>query len=382
MPNTLTNLINDLHLALDVVSREMVGLIPSVTFDPRLERVAVGQTVRSFITPPAAATNITPAVTPPNDGDQTIGNRTITITKSRRVPFRWTGEETKGVSSGPGLRNIRRAQIAQAMRTLCNEIEADLTALYAQASRAVGNPGTTPFGSTGDYIDAANVRRILADNGAPLTDISLVLNTAAGANLRGRQVTAAARDDDLVRRGVLLDVHGMAIRESAQIRSHTAGNASGATTTPTGYAVGTTTITLASAGSGTILPGDVIAFAGDPNRYVVTAGDSNVADGGTITIAAPGLRQAIPAAATAITVVASSVRNMCFSRDAIVLAQRMPALPEEGDMADDRFTVTDPISGLSFEVSAYRQYRQVQYEVACAWGVAMIKPEHCALLLG
>jgi len=382
MPNTLTGLIPDLYDALDVVSRELVGMIPSVTIEPRLERAAVGQTVRSFVAPPAAATNITPAVTPPNDGDQTIGNRTITITKSRRVPFRWAGEEEVGVDHGPGRPNIMRAQIAQAMRTLCNEIEADLTALHVQASRAVGTAGTTPFGATGDYMDAARVRQVLADNGAPLTGISLVLNTAAGANLRGRQVTAAARDDDLVRRGVLLDVHGMAIRESAQVRTHAAGNAIGSTTNTAGYAVGATTITLASVGTGAILAGDVIAFAGDPHRYVVVSGDSDVSNGGTITIAAPGLRQAIPAAATAITVVASSVRNMCFSRDAIVLAQRMPALPDGRDMADDRTTVTDPVSGLSFEVSEYRQYRQVQYEVACSWGVAMIKPEHCALLLG
>lgn len=383
MPNILTNLIPDLHEALDVVSRELVGFIPSVTLDPLSTRAAVGQTVRSFVSPAAAAMNITPAVTPPNTGDQTIGNRPIQITKSRAVPFRWTGEEAMSVTNpGPGVRNIRQAQIQQAIRTLTNEIEADLAALYAQASRAHGTAGTTPFGTAGDYTDAAGVRRILADNGAPLSDVSLVINTAAGANLRGRQVTAAARDDQLARRGVLLDVHGMAIRESAAVRTHTAGTASGATTSTAALPVGTTTIPLASAGTGTILAGDVITLAGDPNLYVVVAGDSNVADGGSITIAEPGLRVAKGASAVAITVTGTSARNLCFSRNAIVLAQRLPALPEEGDMADDRTTITDPVSGLTFEVSQYRQYRQVYFEVACAWGVAMLKPEHCAILLG
>jgi hypothetical protein len=384
MPNTLTNLIPSVYSALDVVSRELVGLIPSVTLDPTASRAAVGQTVFSHIAPAAAATDITPAVTPPNDGDQTIGSVSLSITKARRVPFRWNGEEELGVNNGgPGSKAIQQNQIAQAIRTLVNEMELDLAGLHTSFSRAHGTAGTTPFGTAGDYTDASNTVRILKDNGAPLTDMQLVMNTAAGANILGRQARVdEAGSAAILRQGVLLDVHGVALRESAQILTFTRGTGASATTNTAGYAIGATVITLASAGTGTIIVGDVITFAGDTNRYVVAAGDADVSNGGTITLAAPGLRQAIPTSATAITVVANSARNMAFGRNALVLATRLPALPDGGDMAADRTTVTDPRSGMSFELAMYKQYRQIQWEISAAWGVRNVKPEHTALLLG
>jgi hypothetical protein len=141
-------------------------------------------------------------------------------------------------------------------------------------------------------------------------------------------------------------------------------------------------LTLASAGTGTILAGDVVTFAGDSNKYVVTSGDADVSGGGTITLAAPGLRVAMSTATKAITVVASAARNMAFNRSALVLAARAPARPEEGDMAEDVIVITDPRSGLSMEFAMYKGYRKVRYEVGLAWGVKNIKPEHTALLLG
>jgi hypothetical protein len=384
MSNTLTGLTTTLYNAMDVVSRELVGFIPAVSSDMTYDRAAVGQTVTSPVAPAAAATDITPAVTAPDDGNQVIGKVDMTITKARRVPVRWNGEEKRGLdNNGASYNVILRDQFAQAMRALVNEIEGDLAALHLKASRAAGAAGTVPFAST--LGDSAQARKILADNGAPMGDLQLVIDTTAGANLRTLANLTRVNEaggDDLLRRGVLTDLHGFAIRESAQIKTHTAGTGALATTGTAGYAVGATTIALASAGTGTILAGDVITFANDPNKYVVVSGDADVSGGGTITIAAPGLRQALPASAVAITVIAATSRNMAFSRSAIALATRAPALPDGGDSASDRMIVTDPVSGLSFEVSLYKQYRQIQYEIAVAWGCAAVKPEHMALLLG
>lgn len=383
MANTLTNLIPDLYAALNVVSRELVGLIPAVTLDAQASRAAKDQTVRIPIAPAAAAGDITPAVTPPDDGNQTFTNNTLTISKARRVPVRWNGEETLGVNSGPGYRALLQNQFTQAMRTLTNEVEADLAALYAKFSRAYGTAGTAPFGTAGDYTDASNVYKILVDNGAPTTDLQLVVSTAAGANLRGKQAQAQmVGETSLLRQGVLGDINGMAIRESAQIKSHTKGTNSSGTTDNAGYAVGSTTLTLASAGTGTIVAGDVLTFAGDTNKYVVTSGDADVSNGGTFTIGAPGLLVAMSAATKAITTGNSYTANLAFSRSAMLLATRAPALPEGGDSADDRTLLTDPVSGLTFEVALYRQYRQIQYEISLAWGVACIRPNHTAILLG
>ena len=380
MANTLTDLIPDLYTALDVVSRELVGPIPSVRTDTGTERAAVGQKVRSHVAPESVASDIVPAVIPPDDGDQNIGNEFITITRSRRVPIRWNGEEQRGLNNnGAGYTSVLGDQFEQALRTLTNEMETDLASMHTTFSRAFGTAGVTPFAS--DLQDTAQVRKILSDNGSPLGDLRMALDTTAGAKMRTlTQLTKAneASDTSLLRQGTLLDIHGIRIRESAQIETFTPGTGTSYTTTAAGFPIGTTSIPLIT-GSGTILAGDVVSIAGDTSLYVVGTG---IAAPGTIVLNAPGLRVAIPAAATALTVIAASTRNMAFSRSALVLATRLPARPTEGDMATDITTITDARSGMSFEVALYKQYRQISYEISAAWGFKNFKTAHTALLLG
>lgn len=379
--NTLTALIPSLYAALDVVSRELVGAIPCATLDASASRAAVGQTVLSFKTPTSTASDITPGVTPPNDGDQVIANVGVTITKARRVPFRWNGEEELGLNNnGAGADAIRGDQIKQAIRTLVNEMEIDVVnAARLDASRAYGTSGTTPFAST--LGDPAQIRKILDDNGAPPSDRCLVIDTTAGANLRTlAQLTKAneAGTTLTLRDGELLNIHGMSIHESAGVKTNAIGTGASYTTNTAGYAVGSTVITLIT-GTGTVLAGDYVTFAGDTNKYMVDVG---TAAAGAITLEQPGLLKALPGSAVAMTVGAIFTGNVAFSKSSLMLATRAPALPQGGDLAVDRMMITDPRSGISFEVAMYPQYRQMQYELSAVWGTAGIKSAHKAILLG
>ena len=379
--NTITGLIPEIYEALDIVSRELTGMIPSATMNASANEASVGQAIRVDVEPAGNVSNITPAMVVPDPTGQTSGFTDIIITKSRAAEFGFNGEDQKGLNTGAGYGSVRANKIAQAIRAVTNEVETDLCGLQSTFSRAVGTAATTPFGTANDYTDGSKALQVLKDNGAPLQDNQLVINTTAGVNLLGKQAAVAdAGSDSILRQGVLLDINGMPIRESAQVNTSTSGTSANAVTTA-GHAVGITSIVLKAGGSGTIVAGDVITFAGDTNQYVVTTGVAAVS-GATIVIAAPGLRQALPVGDKAITITAASARNMAFNRSAIVLAARAPARPSEGDMASDVIIITDPRSGLSMEFAMYKGYRKVRYEVGLAWGVKNIKPEHTALLLG
>lgn len=373
LPNTLTNLIPTIYSARDQVSREITGFIPAVSLDATAARAAKDQIIRAPFVPTVTSSAVTPGVTVPAGDGQVIASKTLSISASESVMIPWSAEEMLSQNES-GIDTTKRDQISQAMRTLVNKVELAVAGLHVEASRAYGTAATNPFASTVNSINYA--RQILVDNGAGQVDLHAVIDTTAGAALRSITHLSGVNtsgSDTLLRQGILLPLSGLDVRESAQVASVTAGTGSGyLINEASGYAAGSTSLTL-DTGTGTILAGDVVTIGN--HKYVVkTALAANV-----VVIQAPGLREAV-ANNAAVTVNAAHAANMVFRRGAIGVAVRAPAMGK--DLATDSMLVTDPVSGITFDIRTYPGFGMSQLFVGLAWGVVAWKPEHIAKLLG
>ncbi|MBK7366082.1 MAG: P22 coat - protein 5 family protein [Nitrosomonas sp.] len=381
MPNTLNNLAADIYTAADVVGRELVGVVSSATINTAAgQAVAKGDTVRSHFTrTPTVNSSYAPSMTVPEGTNQTVDNKTLAVNQFASVQIPWEGEEIKHVGNGSGFETIYGDQIAQAMRSIANTIESYVAGIVkAGSSRAFGTAGTTPFGS--NFNEVAELHQILVDNGCPMDgQVSMVINTLAGTKLRNLaqlQKVSEAGGDQLLRQGELLNLQGISLKESAGIGIHTKGTGTGYLVNSAAITAGTTTIPT-DTGTGTLIAGDVVTFAADTvNKYVV----GTTLSGGNFALGAPGTRVAI-ADNNAITIGNNYTANVAFHRSAVEVVVRAPALPAN-EAAQDVMTVTDPWSGLTFQIASYGGYMKSMIEVRCLYDAVVWKPNHVATLLG
>lgn len=386
MANTLSNLAADIYVRNDRVMRELCGFLPSVTINGGAERAAYNDTVRSFATRAVTVgTSYSPSMTIPQGTDQTVDNLNMTLDSFANVQIPWTGEDVKHLDNGAGFGAVRQDQITQAIRALMNKVElAVATAAKAGSSRAYGTAGTTPFGS--GISELAQIRKILADNGAPLNDgqWSLVMDTTAGANLRSLtqlQKVNEGGETNLLRQGTLSDLMGFMLKESAQITQHAKGAGANYDFVSGGEAIGQTTLSLegGTVNSTGFIAGDIITHAGDSvNKYVVNTGLT--ATSGDIVIGSPGLRIA-GVDANEITIGNSYTPNIAFHRSAIEVAIRPPAQPP-AEAATDTMLVTDPITGITIELALYAGYQKSMLEARCFYAVKVWKTDMVATLIG
>ena len=376
MANTLTAIAPTLYSAAKEVAAEPFGIVSAINANFDDKGVAKGDSVKVPVAPTRSASDFTPSNTTSTGTDATATSVDVQITKSRKVSWNLTGEQIRSLENASVNQDWVRQLVAQGMRTLRNECEADAyAAARVGASRAYGTAGTTPFAS--DLSALTNARKILQDNGAPLADLQFVGDTAAGLNLRNLGViqNAYQAGSDAERRsGVLGRQFGFAINESAAVSSVTAGTgASYQTNLVAGYAIGDTSIAL-DTGSGTALAGDVVTFTGDTNKYVINTALS----GGSMAIGAPGLRKAL-ADNVAMTIGNDFTANLAFERSAIVGIMRPPLIPTNPTIR--QMAVSDD-KGMTYLMLEIDQYGQRSWELHLAWGFKVVNGEFVAIVLG
>jgi hypothetical protein len=371
--------------AAQIVSQEPTGFIDAIDFRPDLVGATLNTTVNIGVVSVPTKNAWTPSIKT-SVVDSTETNVALTLSQAFEYQFHVTGEQLQGFMLGNFTADkYVKTKIAQGMRQCRNDIETYLAVLAKQgASRAAGIAGTTPFASNMDVT--ATIRRFLEENGAPLNsgDVSLVINPAAGENARKLLGTVTSAGGslaaDMQRAGMMPSHNGLQLRVSPQIVTHTKGT--GAAYTSTG-ALNATDLTLA-AGSGTIVLGDALAFAGDSNVYIAGA---PAAATGLISklINRPGIR--VAQAGAALTIGNNYAPNIALHRGAIAAVVRPPAQVNPGAfqgvplpfLAD---VIVDPVTGLPYGIYIQAGDGLVLVSIRAVYGAIPVNTEHIITLMG
>lgn len=377
----LTDFMADIYAALPTFNRELTGFIPAVNVDAQLQGASINDTVKVPLVQVAAPSEYKQQMAVPTPGELASDYVELKMDKASYVSFPLTGETEAGLRfSGAGT-TITQQRFESAFRQLANEMEKYLAdRLVAGASRAVGTVGTVPFGTAGNLADVANLNKVLNDNGAPMADRQLVLNTTALANMQANMSNLFKVNeygsDAFLRSGFLnTPLQGMNIWASGGLVEHTAGTGSGYKLAAD-TAKGVKTFSV-DTGTGKLLAGDVITIGSGSDKYVINKGADAA---GAITIGNPGL-VAAASLGDAVILGASYTPSVAFQKSAVAFGVRTPYLPTGGDAAIDRTIVQDPVTGIPFVISVYGGRGMNTVEIAVVYGAGVIQPENVALLL-
>lgn len=377
MANTLTPLVPFVVSSFQRVLRQTGSVLGVINTDLDAEAVGKDQVIQVPESAAGSTYTVTPGPTAPALVDKTITAPTVTLDQYKGERFHVTAEDFKKMGRrGP---DFRVGQIDAAIAALIHEADAYVTALAADSgSYAIGTAGTPPFASTDAVIQ--DVAYFLDTQLAPADGRSLILEPRGYRNLFNlddyKHSNLAPAGTDFAS-GIVRDVNGLMVGWDQSITSQSGvGTTNGAYLTNGAVAVGDTTVTV-DTGTGTILAGTAISFAGGRYKYIVA---SDYAGGaGAITLQSPILEAV--ADGVAITEEAG-VRNLAMHRDAIYMAARPPAEAPGGDLADDVEIIMDPVTGLGMRLASYPGYHARQYEVSILYGATVVRPELLNFILG
>lgn len=361
MANSIALLIPALIGTIQDVARSSGGLINAVSFDATAEAAAIGQSVPLPELPDIVANDVTPSGSVPAAADTTATGPTLTLTKHKDAAFALTAEENRALGvRGAEFRSVQMtAAIAVLIDTVCADINSTLD---VSAGLALGTAGTNPFASDPNIL--MDGWESLTNTKAPGFGRRAILHTnhyAAAGKLSEFRKFSEAQPGTSFARAELGMLANFQTGYDQNIGSHTAGT--GASYLVNGaLSAGATTIVV-DTGTGTILAGDVVSFAGDTaNQYVV-----KTALAGGQFVLNEGLKVAI-ADNAAITVRATHKVSHLVHPMAVAYAARPSAELPDGDLATMKQVVRDPVTGLAVRLAYYPGFHQGQWRASIVYG--------------
>lgn len=372
--NTFTNVVPQL-LAQGLLALRQMAVMPR--FVNRAYETEAGEKGSSIDVPiPSAITaqDVTPSYVPPDDAGSSPTKVNIPLDKWKEAPFFLNDKELQEVMAG-----TIPMQASEAVKALANQVDNDILALYKGIYGFAGSPGTTPFATDlGEFLDADQV---LNDQLAPMDNRYVAINSkakAAAVGLRAFQDAAWRGDTDGLRKGEIGDKFGAFWFLDQNIPKHTAGTYTTGYTASGANAAGQASVNVTGGALGTLVAGDIITFANDPQTYAVltSTGGSTVTN---ITVT-PNLATA-KSASEAITLKGSHRVNLLFHRDAIALATRPFAGADPLGLG--QFTsAVDPVSGLTLRLEVSRQHKRTRFAFDILYGVKLVRAELAARIAG
>lgn len=344
----------------------------------------VGDTVNVWIPSALTVSDVVPSAAPFQAGDSQPVKAPIPLNKWRHSGFYLTDKQQEEIVGG-----VQSKQSGEAVKALCEDVNAFLFGLYPPIYGFAGTPGTTPFAA--DVLGATTARAQLNKQRAPLRDRRLVLDVNAEGNALALPQFSSAYvvgTTDAIIEGTIGRRLGFDFAMDQQVPTHpsvalSAGaatvngvNAVGAGTTNGGR---TGTLSIAKVTNvGSFIAGDIITIAGFSQTYTVLAATALIIGNTSVTIA-PALQQAT-AGGEAITLKAAHVVNLAFHRDAIAFVSR--PLQASSANIETMMSVADPISGIALRLEVVRQNKQMFFDFDVLYGAACVRPELAVRLAG
>ena len=336
-----------------------------------------GSTIDVPIPSAIVVQDVTPAATPPATADVTPTSVPIVLNRWKEAPFYMTDKDIMESQNG-----TIPMVASEAVKALANEVDVFLLGLTSKFYGVAGTAGTTPFGNE-KTTDATLIRTVLNKQVAPLDPRHVILDPDA----EGSALNVRAFQDASFGGGVAGLLEGDLNRKlgfrwwmDQNVQTHTAGTGAGfLTNSGTAMPAGTKVIP-ADTGTGTILVGDIVTFAGHTQTYVVTSALSGgsfsiepglvVAVGDGVAIKAPGDTGGV----------GTHVMNLAMHRDAIAFATRpLEGSNHPGSIIETNF---DPITGLTLRLEVSREHKRDRWSFDILYGAEVIRRELGGRLLG